>query len=307
MEITQLEFFLKIVEEGSFSKAAERAFRTQPAISLAIRRLEDEIGASVFDRSQKTPTLTEAGRVLHDYAQRIITLRDEAREAVAELREVRSGRVRIGANESTSLYLLPEIILAFRARHPGVKVEIHRHPSERLPRELLDRQVDFAVTTYEPADSDLEAFPVLRDELVLILSPSHPLAAREALSVPELGGEPFLAHNVKTGSRLKVIETFARTGTPLRITLELATIETIKRFVQKEVGLAFVPRMCVTEELERGTLATVPVRGLSYTRTLWVAYRPGAQHSHAANAFLGLLREHASAGRIETLASRHAD
>ena len=101
MEITQLEFFLKIVEEGSFSKAAERAFRTQPAVSLAIRRLEDELGAALLDRSQKTPTLTEAGRVFHDYARRIIALRDQAREAVTELRELRSGRVRVGANEST--------------------------------------------------------------------------------------------------------------------------------------------------------------------------------------------------------------
>ena len=123
MEITQLEFFLKVVEEGSFSRAAERAFRTQPAVSLAIRRLEDEIGAPLFDRAQKTPTLTEVGEVFHDYARRIITLRDEARGVVAELRELRAGRVRVGANESTSLYLLPDVILDFRARHPGVKVE----------------------------------------------------------------------------------------------------------------------------------------------------------------------------------------
>ena len=290
MEITQLEFFLKIVEEGSFSKAAERAFRTQPAVSLAIRRLEEEIGAPLFDRSQKSPALTEAGQAFHGYARRIIALRDEARGVVRDLRELRAGRVRVGANESTSLYLLPEVILAFRARHPAVKVEIYRHPSERLPREVLDRNVDFALTAYEPDDSHLESFPVLKDDLVLILPPGHPLAARDAVSVGDLGGEPFLAHNVKTGSRLKVIETFARHRAPLNITLELATIETIKRFVQKEVGLAFVPRMCVTEELERGTLATVPVRGLTYTRTLWVTHRRGVTHSHAAAAFLDTLK-----------------
>jgi DNA-binding transcriptional LysR family regulator len=297
MEITQLEFFLKIVEEGSFSKAAERAYRTQPAVSIAIRRLEEEIGAALFDRSQKTPTLTEAGQVFHDYARRIITLRDQAREAVNNLRELRSGRVRIGANESTSLYLLPDIILAFRSRYPDVRVEIYRHPSERLPREVLDGNVDFALTAYEPADSDLESFVVLQDELILILPPTHPLAGRDSVSIKELDGEPFLAHNVKTGSRLKVIEAFAQNRTSLNITLELATIETIKRFVQKEVGLAFVPRMCVTEELERGTLATVVVRGLSYTRTLWVTHRRGTTHSHAAAAFLALLREKVVTGR----------
>lgn len=294
MELTQLEFFVSVIEEGSFSKAADRVFRTQPAVSIAVRRLEEEIGAPLLDRAQKTPTLTEAGRIVYDYAQRIIALRDQALGTVGELRALERGRVRIGANESTSLYLLPEIILAFRERHPKVKVEIFRHISERLPREVLDRNVDFALMASEPSDRDIEAFPVLKDELVLIMSPKHPLARRDSVAVKELGGESFLAHNVKTASRLKVIETFAKHHTPLNITLELATVETIKRFVQKKIGLAFVPRMCVSEELERGTLATIPVRGLSYNRTIWAAHRRGVTFSHAAASFLELLRQHAN-------------
>lgn len=293
MELTQLEFFLKVLEEGSFSKAAQRVFRTQPAVSISIRRLEEEVGAPLIDRSQKNPTLTEAGEIVHDYAQRIIALRDQAREAVSELRTLKRGRVRIGANESTSLYLLPAVILSFREKHPQVKVEIYRHASDLLPREVLDRNVDFALMAFEPNDRDLDAFPVLKDELALILNAKHPLAHRESVSIKELGKESFLAHNVKTASRLKVIEAFARQHTPLNITLELATVETIKRFVQQNIGLAFVPRMCVNEELERGTLASVPVRGLSYSRTLWAISRRGATHSHAVSAFLKVLRQHA--------------
>jgi DNA-binding transcriptional LysR family regulator len=293
MELTQLEFFLRVVEEGSFSKAADRVFRTQPAVSIAIRRLEEEIGAPLFDRSQKTPTLTEAGEVVYDYAQRIVALRDQAREAVAELRTLQRGRVRIGANESTSLYLLPQVILEYRERHPDVRVEIYRHVSERLPREVLDRNVDFALMAFEPIDRDLESFPVLKDELVLILSPDHPLAKRNSVTVAELGAEPFLAHNVQTASRNKVIEVFAQHNTPLNITLELATVETIKKFVQLKIGLAFVPRMCVREELERGTLATVPVQGLTYYRTLWATHRRNMTFSHASMAFLDVLRKHA--------------
>jgi DNA-binding transcriptional LysR family regulator len=292
MEMTQLEFFLQVIAEGSFSKAADTVGRTQPAVSIAIRRLEEEIGAPLFDRSQKTPTLTEAGAVIQDYAQRILTLRDQARGAVGELRTLKRGLVRIGANESTSLYLLPQIILAFRERHPEVKVEIYRHVSERLPREVLERNVDFAVLASEPGDRDLESFCVLKDELVLILNPEHALAARTAVTVEELGGESFLAHNVKTASRNKVIDVFAEHHTPLNITLELATVETIKRFVQLNVGLAFVPHMCVREELERGTLASVPVEGLTYFRTLWVTHRRNATFSHAAAAFLAVLRQH---------------
>ena len=295
MEMTQLEFFLQVIAEGSFSKAADAVGRTQPAVSIAIRRLEEEVGAPLFDRSQKSPALTEAGVAIQDYAQRILTLRDQARGAVAELRELKRGLVRVGANESTSLYLLPQVILSFRERHPDVKVEIYRNVSERLPREVLERNVDFAVLASEPVDRDLESFCVLRDELSLILNPEHPLAGREQVTVEELGRESFLAHNVKTASRNKVIEVFAEHHTPLNITLELATVETIKRFVQLKVGLAFVPHMCVREELERGTLATVPVRGLTYVRTLWATHRRNATHSHAAAAFLAVLRQHAKA------------
>jgi DNA-binding transcriptional LysR family regulator len=294
MELTQLEFFVTVVEEGSFSKAAERVYRTQPAVSIAIRRLEDEVGAPLFERSQKTPTLTEAGEMIYDYAKRMLALRDEARDVVAELRSLQRGRVRIGANESTSLYLLPHLILQFREQYPNVKVEIFRHVSDRLPREVLDRGVDFALLAFEPAHSDLESFPVLHDELVLIMHPEHQLATRDSVTISELGNESFLAHNVKTASRTKVVEAFAQNHTPLNISLELATVETIKRFVQLKIGLAFVPRMCVTEELERGTLATVPVQGLTYFRTLWATHRRQMTFSHAASAFLEVLRKHES-------------
>ena len=149
----------------------------------------------------------------------------------------------------------------------------------------MDRNVDFAVMAFEPVDSDLESFPVLTDELVLIMHPGHPLSKRDSVNVSELGKESFLAHNVKTGSRFKVMETFAQHHTPLNITLELATVETIKRFVQLKIGLAFVPRMCVADELERGTLVTIPVPDLTYARTLWVTHRSAMTFSTPLRRF----------------------
>jgi len=294
MELSQLEFFVTVVEEGGFSKAAERVFRTQPAVSIAIRRLEEEIGTSLFERSQKAPVLTEAGELFYDYARRILALRDQALGVLGELQTLQRGRVRIGANESTSLYLLPQLILQYRSRYPNVMVEIFRHTSDRLPREVLDRNVDFALMAYEPVDNELESFPVLSDNLVLIVHPEHELGTRDSVKVEELGHEAFLAHNVKTGSRYKVTETFAQHHTPLNITLELATIETIKRFVQLKIGVAFVPRMCIEEELERGTLKSVPVENLEYERTIWATYRSGIEMSDAAAAFLKILRQQSS-------------
>ena len=291
MELSQLEFFRTVVEEGSFSKAAERVYRTQPAVSIAVRRLEEEIGAPLLERSQKAPALTEVGELIYDFAGRILSLRDQALQGVAELKSLKRGRVRIGANESTSHYLLPQIILDYRKCYPDVRVEIFGHSSDQLPRKVLDGNVDFALMAFEPVDSDLESFPVLKDELVLIMSPEHRLAKCRSVTIEQLGSESFVAHNVRTGSRQRVIETFAQHHTPLNITLELATIETIKRFVQLKIGLGFVPRMCVAEELERGSLAAVPVQDLTYERTLWVTHRREMAFSHAAAAFLKLLRE----------------
>ncbi|HEU4712684.1 MAG TPA: LysR family transcriptional regulator [Pyrinomonadaceae bacterium] len=292
MEMAQLEYFTRVVQEKGFSKAASRVFRTQSAVSIAIRRLEQEIGLPLIDRSQKVPVLTEAGQVVFDYAQQILGLRNEVGQAIQDLQNLKSGRVRVGANESTSLYLLPELILSFREQYPQVKVEIYGQVSSRQPRELLDRTIDLGLMGFEPSDRELEAFPVLKDELVLIMSPKHPLAGRSSVKVKDLGDEPFVAHNVNSASRAKVIETFAKHHTTLNITLELSTIETIKRFVQKRVGLGFVPRMCVREELARGALVSVPVRGLTHNRTLWAVHRRGTQFSPAATAFLNLLRKH---------------
>lgn len=296
MEMSQLEFFVKVVEERSFSKAAERVYRTQPAVSIAIRRLEEDIGAPLFERSQKTPALTDVGELVLDYAKRILALRAQALGGVAELKSLKRGCVRIGANESTSMYLLPQLIFDYRNLYPEIKVEVFGHPSSHLAREVLDRNVDFALMAFEPVDSDLEAFPILKDELVLIMQPDHELAKYEVVTINELGRESFLAHNINTGSRQRVIEAFAQHRTRLNIALELATIETIKRFVQLKMGLAFVPRMCVREELERGSLVTVPVQDLSYQRTLWAAHRREMTFSHASQAFLDLLRAHASKG-----------
>ncbi|HEX5885834.1 MAG TPA: LysR substrate-binding domain-containing protein [Pyrinomonadaceae bacterium] len=295
MEMAQLEYFSRVVQEKSFSKAADKVFRTQPAVSIAIRRLEEEIGLPLLDRTQKTPVLTEVGQVVYDYAQRILGLRDEVGQAIEEMQSLKRGRIRVGANESTSLYLLPELILKYREQHPDVKVEIFRHVSSRLPREVLERNVDFGLMASEPTDRDIEAFPILKDELILIMNPKHALAGRPSVKIKDLGKESFVAHNVNSGSRVKVIEAFARQHTPLNISIELATIETIKRFVQKRVGLAFVPRMCVREELERGVLVTVPVRGLTHNRTLWAAHRRGANFSPAAAAFLSVLHMRAEA------------
>jgi DNA-binding transcriptional LysR family regulator len=192
---------MRIVEERSFSRAAEKMLRTQPAVSIAIKRLEEELGEPLFDRSSKSGTLTEAGRILQSYAQRMLNLRDEAIEAIGELRGMYRGRLSIGANESTSLYLLPPLLLEYRRRHPRIRIEVFRNVSERIPNEVLERNLDFGFLSYDPLHPALQSIEVYRDELVFVVHPRHPFAAREAVTVKELGEEQFIAHNAKTPSR----------------------------------------------------------------------------------------------------------
>jgi len=155
LDLSQLEIFLTIAQEKSFSRAAEKMLRTQPAISIAVKRLEEELGESLFDRS-KAGTLTEAGKILLSYAQRMINLRDEARGAVSELRGMYRGRLSIGANESTSLYLLPPLLLKYREHHPQIKIEVFRNISERIPSEVLERNLDFGFLSFDPMHPALE-------------------------------------------------------------------------------------------------------------------------------------------------------
>ena len=291
MDFSQLETFLSIAEEKSFSRAAEKMLRTQPAISIAIKRLEEELGESLFDRSSKNGSLTEAGRILLSYAQRMINLRDEAKESVSELRGMFRGRLTIGANESTSLYLLPPLLMEYRKRHPKIKIEVFRAVSEKIPLEVSERNLDFGFLSYDPMHPNLQSLEIHRDELVLVVLPNHPLAKQKQVTVKDLAEEQFVAHNVKTPSRTKIFELFAQNQTPLNICLELATLETIKEFVLLEAGIAILPRLAVEAEIKSGKLAEVPVKGMKIEKTLRLVYRREASLSHAAKSFLEIVKE----------------
>ncbi len=289
MEITQIEAFVAVVEERSFSRAAARLLRTQPAVSQAVRRLEEWTGEPLLDRSTKSGVLTASGRLFYDYAKKVLNLRQEARSALAELRALERGKVTIGANESTALYLLP-VLKRFRARHPRVLVAVKRSLSREIPSALLRYEIDLGVLSFNPQNPDLESAVVSVDELCLIVPRSHRLARSGGVSIRELGQEQFIAHNISSPYRQRVIETFARHHTPLQIAAELPTVETIKKFVGMGMGVAFVPRMCVQEELARHEFVAVPVNELRIQRKLRLIYRRHSTLSAAAQGFLEVAR-----------------
>jgi len=289
VDISQLEVFLSVAQEKSFSRAAEALHRTQPAVSQAVRRLEGELGEPLFDRSSKDGTLTAAGKVLFDFAQQMMNLRHHAHTAIRELRDLHRGKLTLRANEYTVMGLLP-LIPTFRARHPHIKIEVKRSLASRIPSEILGRDAEIGVVTFKPSDASISSIPVTTDELALIVAPDHPLAGREIISVKELGAETFIAHNVPSPYRERVIKTFEKHRTPLNISMEMPTLEAIKRMVEDRMGVALVPRLTAQTEIERGLLAGLTVKEMRLERKLHLIYRKGATLSHAAKAFLRVAR-----------------
>lgn len=302
MELSQLEVFLAVARERRFSRAAEKLYRTQSAVSQTIHKLEDEIGEPLFDRSSREGVLTDAGKVLHEYAEKLINLRTEAVGSLSELRELQTGKLVLAANEFTVLYLLP-VMAEFRRLHPMIKITVERALGSHIPSDLLRHSAEIGVLSYEPKEPALHSVVVYHDELVFVVPPRHPLATSKQVSIRQLGAESFVAHIVPSPYREKVIEQFKVHKTPLHMGLELPTLQAIKQFVASGNGVAFLPEISVEGEITRGELVRIPVRELQLKRKLRLIYRKGAAPSHAARAFLkvaeAVAREHKGPYRFQ--------
>lgn len=290
MDIYELEVLKVVAEERSFSGAAKVLHRTQPAISQAIRRLEDNVGEKLFDRSSKNGTLTPAGEVLCRYARQMLNLRRTAKNAVNELRDLHRGKVTLSANEHTVFCLLP-LIKAFNREHPDIKIDVKRGVASRIPKEIISREVELGVISFKPKDRAVRAVAVSSDELVLIVSPAHRLAGRKSVTINDLGIERFIAHNAPSPYRQQVIEKFEKHRTKLHIAVEMPSLEGIKRLVEMDMGVALVPKVTARKEISTGQLAGLSVREMKFVRRIHIVYRRGGVLSHAAKAFLKTARD----------------
>lgn len=296
MDLFQLETFLAVAEERSFSRAAARLHRTQPAVSQAVAKLEAELGEVLLERSSRDGRLTDAGEVLRDYAIKLLNLRNDAAGALTELRELHRGRLNLAANEYTCLYLLP-LLDEYRRQNPQIKVAVQRALASRIPDEVLMHSVEIGVLSFKPEDTQVQSVVVYRDELSLVVNPKHALAGAGEVSIRQLGAHNFIAHNIPSPQRQKVIQTFRRHKTPLQMGVELPSLEAIKRFVGMGNGVALVPGLTVEKELASGELVRVRVKELQIERKLRLVYRRQATLSHAAVAFLKVVEAYAAAHR----------
>jgi DNA-binding transcriptional LysR family regulator len=289
MDISALKTFLAVAQERSFSRAAAKVHRTQPAVSQAIRRLEADLGEQLFDRSSKSGTLTDAGKVLQNYGQRLVRMAEETESAMRELRDLRRGRVLIGANEAAVHTLLP-LVAIFRERYENVAIDVRRVHARQIPVEVQQGSLDFGALTFHPTETGLLEVPIGTDELVLLVPPTHALAGRRQVTMEELAAEPVIAHNDPSPARERVLRLFEQRHISLKMVIALPSLDGIKRAVELKLGVALLPRRCAITEIASGRLTALPVTGISRRRQVTLVCRR-AHRSHASDAFLAIAQE----------------
>ena len=273
MELMQLQMLVAAAEETSRQKAADRVNRTPQAVSMAIGKLEDEIGVLLFDRTSSRGgfRLTAAGEVFVDYARRSLLLLNEALAAVEQIGSAERGRLRIGANQSIGEYLLPRLTHAFQDRNPGTKLKIVIGFSESILCALRSGDVDLALVADKPRDKVFTVQPLMTDRLIAILHPGHPLAEEESIQLNALGTESLVLLTEASELRGRVVETFRRFGIQLNLHVETGTLDSIKRLVVQNMGVGIVPSLCMTKE-DAKNLVVKTIREFPDDRDLWIVH-----------------------------------
>ncbi len=290
--LDQLRILKAIATEGSFKRAADSLYVSQPAVSLQVQNLERQLDVPLFDRGGRRAQLTEAGHLLLSYGEKILSLCEETCRAIEDLQNLQGGTLIVGASQTTGTYLLPRMIGLFRQNYPEVSVQLHVHSTRRTSWSVANGQVDLAIIGGEvPSElqESLVTVPYAEDELALILPVFHPLAEVEVIQRDDLYKLQFIALDSQSTIRKVIDQVLTRCGIEtrrLRIEMELNTIEAIKNAVQAGLGAAFVSVSAIEKELEMGTLHRACMEDVTIQRTLSVIFNPNRYRSKAADAFI---------------------
>ena len=287
MDFDQIETFLEVAKLSSFSRAAERRFRTQPAISSQIRSLEEEVGARLLDRSGGRVALTAAGKVFQKYAEETIEQRRVMMVALAEMHRVPRGEIVVAANEGTCLHILPEVFAEFKRQYPNVAVSVKRSEHQKILESLIENSCDFGVVSLPIKDKRYTVVPIHRDELVVITPVNHPLATRPEAALADVAKYPLLLPKLgRTRDALEAL--FHEHRLKPMVSMELDSSELTKRFVAANVGIGFIPRSNVAEDVKAKVLAAVKVSEVVLQRDLALIFRTDKALSRAALAFIDI-------------------
>src|SRR5271168_373778 len=285
MDFDQLETFLEVARLNSFSRAAERRFRTQPAVSSQIRSLEEEVGAKLLDRSGGKVSVTASGKLFQKFAEQTVASRKAMLTAIAETERVPRGEIVVGANEGTCLHILPEVFAEFKKQYPDVNIGIRRSDYAKILESVIDNSVDFGVVSLPVDDARLTVKLIHRDELAIIAPPQHPIAKKASATVAEVAKFPLVVP--KGGHTRDALENlfFERKLKP-RYTMELDSSELLKRFVAADAGVGFIARSNVLEDIRANALAVIAISDATIRRDLALVFRKDKSLSRAALAFI---------------------
>jgi len=290
MDFDQLTTFVQVAKLKSFSKAGQKVFRSQSAVSAQIRQLEQAYKAKLLDRSAKSVELTPAGVVLFDYAERLLRLRDESMQIVADRGSVVQGPITFGANEATCLYLLPDILAEFRRRYPLVHISIYRNFSHKILQRLEEGSLDLGIVTLPLKSPNLKMHVINRDRLRFMVSSKNPLAQRSNVTLEEIASAPLIFP--KTGYTRQVLDKLFRPyRSRLQVAMELPSIGMIKTFVAADVGISIISESFARDQVKTGEVKLLNVEGVDLWRELALVYRRDRSLPRAVQALINMIRE----------------
>jgi LysR family transcriptional regulator, low CO2-responsive transcriptional regulator len=299
MDFDQIETFLEVARLSSFSRAAEKRFRTQPAISAQIRSLEEEVGARLLDRSGGKVSITAAGKVFQRYAEEAVEAKRVVLISLAEMERIPRGEIVVGANEATCLHILPEVFAKFKQQYPGVAVSIKRAEHAGILESIIDNSVDFGIVSLPINDSRLTVVPIHKDDLIVIAPPAHAIAKQKQITLAEAAQYPLLLP--KAGRTRDALDNlFHERRIKPAISMELDSSELMKRFVAADMGIGFIAHYNVMEDVRAGVLAALPLSDAYIKRDLALVFRKDKALSRAALAFIDIavkLKQPVAAGR----------
>lgn len=290
MDFDHLITFVEIAKQGSFSRAGQKLFRSQPAVSAQIRQLEQEYGQKLFDRVGKSVQLTTAGEALLEYAGKLLTLRNESLRAVADQATTPRGTLAVGANEATCLYVLPNIFAEYNQRYPQVQISIYRNFSHKVIEKIEDGTVDVGIVTLPVKSPSLRVHSIFRDRIMLMTSPTNPLAKFKTVTTAQIAEQPQIFP--KTGFMRQVLDKqFRPYRSQLRISMELPSVGMIKRFVAAGLGVSLISESFVRDEVRSGKAKLIPVSDMDVWRELGLVYRRDRTLPRSASAFVTMIKQ----------------
>jgi DNA-binding transcriptional LysR family regulator len=288
VDVRSLKIFLTVAKHLNFTRAGQEVNLSQPGVSVRIRQLETELGVKLFEQLGKRVGLTEAGSLLIPYARSAIGTIEDASHAIEELQGLERGSLRIGASTTPGMYLIPKTIANFKARYPKIEIQLGIKDTRQVEEGVARNEFDFGFVGGHLAGDEVQVHRWLTDQLVLVVSPAHPLARKKSIKPDNLLNEKFILREQGSATRATIVRHLEQSNLSVETVMEMENPESIKKAVQNGLGIAFISTFAVETELKAKTLVAIPVRGIDIRRELKIVYRKDKHLGRAARTFISM-------------------